>query len=215
MILSLILCTLLIKSVVVYADDCFSMTLVDNQKQFPYSIEFTKEESEGIIRTFDVSEHGQIATSLHTQDINIYDDIKYSYSIRPSYTHCQSTVKWDGDILVIYVSIAAFPQNDKEFAIKVYGFEDFEVYSIPETKENERLWDTLSFDTKELEMNGNHYFMSEGNLLYTENGSEGTLYIADNGYFNPAILTLPIVIPLCIYAFVKRKELFEGNSKDK
>lgn len=203
------------ESMVVCADDLFSMTLVDDQKQFPYTIEFSKEESEGRIRTFDVSESGQVATQLHTWKVNVYDDVRFSYSIYPHYSHCTPTVKWNGDVLVIYVEIPDAYWNNEYFAIKVYGFEDFEVYSIPETKENERLWDSLSFDTKELEINGNHYFMSEGNLLYTENGSEGTLYIADSGYFHPAILSLPIVLPLCIYVFVKRKELFESDAATK
>ena len=39
-ILSII--TLLVRSMVVCADDLFSMTLVDDQKRFPYTIEFTK-----------------------------------------------------------------------------------------------------------------------------------------------------------------------------
>lgn len=190
------------------------MNLIEDTKQFPYSVTFTREESKGIIHTFDVSEKGQVATQLHTREINVYDDVRFSYSIHPSYSHCSSTVKWEEDSLTIYTAIPDTHWEYKYFAVKVYGFENFEIYSIPETEENKQFWDTLSFDTKELEINGNHYFMSAGNLLYTENDSESTFYIADNGYFNPAILSLPFVLPCCIYAFVKRKELFEKNQKN-
>ncbi|MBQ9110045.1 MAG: hypothetical protein IJY06_01570 [Oscillospiraceae bacterium] len=194
--------------------DAFGMQLIGTEEQSPYTIVFSKEESEGRIDTFDVSKNGMTAVKLHTQNINVYDDVNFSYSIKPSYTHCNSTVQWDRETLVIYTAVTDQHWDYQYFAIKVYGYEDYEVYTLEDTEENLRLWENLPFYTEELQKDNRYYYISEGNLLYQENGKEASFYIADGSYFHPAILTAPVVVPLCIYAFVNRKKLFHIDGQN-
>ncbi len=167
------------------------MTLLEDA---PFSLEFSSNECHGRIRIFDVSEQGQIAAELDGWEINVYDDVRYNYSIRPTWQHCSVSLDWEGETLLICTSSG--------YAVEVYGYEDFAVYQMEDTPEYADYLRSLRHDVSPLDVGNKHYFMQDGNLLYSENGSEGTFYIADNAELRPELflflIALLIMIPVAI-----------------
>ncbi len=168
-----------------------------------FTLEFSCEESHGRIRNFDASPQAQVATELNGWDINVYDDVRFSYSINPSWSHCQAVLDWEGETLLIYLNTG--------FAVKIYGYEDYAVYQLPDTKETKEFFNSLRDDTKPLDVGNKHYFMKDGNLLYTENGSAYSFYIADNAEFHLAPWLLLIVVLVMIPITIQK--LREGDWK--
>ncbi len=199
----------------VYATNEFVSSIINEPTSYPFQIDFIKEEQHNIIDTFDVSEQGDIATCLEDYSINVYNQFGgFKYSIRPNYTHCTATIAWEENILMIYVKLSGIPDS-KYYIVEVQDFEKYQVYTIAATDENMKLWNELPFHVKDLYMNGNHYYMSDGSLVYNVDGQEGTFYIADNSFFDPMLLLAPIVIPLCVFCFINRKKFGKLNKNTK
>ncbi len=160
----------------------------------PFTLEFSHTECHGRIRTFAASEGAQVATELDGWEINVYNDVQFAYSIRPSWQHCSAYLDWEGETLLICTSSG--------YAVEVCGYEDFAVYRLEETPEQSKYLQTLRHDTTPLDIGNRQYFMEDGNLLFTENGSEGAFYIADNAELRPELflflLVLVILIPVTI-----------------
>ena len=180
------------------------MTLLEDA---PFALEFSDNECHGRIRIFDASEQGQIATELDGWEINVYDDVRYDYSIRPAWSHCSVSLDWEGETLLIYTSSG--------YAVEVYDYEEYAVYQMEDTPEYAEYLRSLRHDASPLDVENKHYFMQDGNLLYSENGSEGTFYIADNAELRPELflflLALLIMIPVAIQKFRAGEWHFHKN----
>lgn len=166
----------------------------------PFSISFSRTEWHGRIWHFDVSDDYTTATTLHTHNVNVYEDVQYAYSIHPTYQHVSPRLHWEGETLYILLY---------DYAIEVQAYEEYAVYQYADPEQAKAYLRDIP-NVSELDVGNRHYFKEKGNLLFTENGGPGTFYVADEQTTTLGELLLSLlIIPLAIYIYVRRKDFAE------
>lgn len=182
-------------------DTDFLMSPVD-EKSVEFEIEFSRKEMTGYIQTFDVSNNGYVAVGFNDKKINIYDDnLNYLYSIIPSYTHCSYSIKWSNNKLHIYV------KSDLLFnCIVVNEYDDVDYFKIVDSESNRHLFNNLNCNVDYVERDSYIYYIDNNQLERQSKTSSNVERVTNNRYFDKVLLLLPIVIPICIYAWKNRSK---------
>ena len=129
------------------------------------NVRFLSRESKGMINSYAVSEHGEIAVSFGDHNINVYDsDLEFIYGIDFDPNHAVQQLFWDGDALIV-----CRKSSVRFDYIVVSGKDDAAVYEMPDTVESEQLWENACRKQSILiETEDHDYQYVDGSLLRTD-----------------------------------------------
>ncbi len=183
-------------------------TIVQNiPDDFEARISFSKVEKTGMIQQFTVSDCGQIATCIGSScNFNVYDTYRYyDYTIYTDITKTDVILQWENTVLLIYLHFSGV-SNESYHLIRVNGFEDYEVISLPVNEKTEKLWAGLPENTSELITNDGRYYLHYGNLMYKDNESGDDYAVTENTSFHPLmLLSIPILTAIIWFGFARKK----------
>lgn len=172
------------------------------QSQFHF--QFLTYEETGIIRFFDVSDEGRVATCIGsgTDSINIYDAYGYyNFTIHTNITRTRTILQWDNDMLLLYLN-----SGSSYNLVKIKGYEDYEIYSCPVNADTERFWNGLEQHQNELITDKGRYYVQYGNLRYTDYESGADYAVTENTSFQPWwLLSIPILTAIIWFGFAKKR----------
>lgn len=205
----LMICCMLSQMLVVCADTSSYNGVNDfemykcSEDSVRYDLDFYTNEKTGFIEAIAVSENEAVAVGFNKYEINVYDsDLNFKYSVVPSYSHCSYALQWQGDDLCIFVK-----SNLYFICIIVKDNGNAEIYEIADTEKNRSLYNDLNKHLKEAETQHYSYYLEGYQLVRQDKLTSCVENVTDNRYFDKTLLLLPIVLPICIYAFIHRKEI--------
>ncbi len=106
--------------------------------QSRFQLEFSTNEATGMIRSFDVSDEGNIATYINPSSINIYDEYgNYDFSVYTNISKARPILQWENDVLSIYLDFSGDSGSYYEL-IEIDSYEHYKVYTCPVTVDTER-----------------------------------------------------------------------------
>lgn len=163
-------------------------------------LSYDKNQANGIIEHFAVSYEGMTAIGYNNYTVDIYDsDMRFRYSIKPSYSRCSYFIKWDNERLCIFVNGSK--------SINCYitsGYDEYTVYEIANTTANkERFYDMQNMVFSD-DKYGRNYYVEDNQLIREDSQTLGEEKIGKK-YFDPAILLLPIVLYFLYYMLFKKE----------
>ncbi len=177
-----------------------------------FNLSFSYEEETGIINFFDASDKGRIATCIN-HNINIYDENGvYDFTVYTNITRTRINLKWDNDILLVYLSLSS-DFGDDYHVIRIKGFDEYDIYSCPADENTEKFWNGLEQHEYELLTDKGRYYVHYGNLRYTDNETGSDYAITENTSFRPYwLLIIPLMTAVIWFGFMrKRVKKWEEN----
>ncbi len=142
------------------------------------NIKFLSMESKDMLKSFAVSNNGQVAVKLGNYNVNVYDsNLDFIYGIELDPSHSMQMLDWQDEVLLIYRKNSAMME-----CISVYGLNDAEVYDIPETEENLEIWQDI-YEMKvrsNIETEDYTYQMYDGKLIRVDKNNKIEEIIAEN-----------------------------------
>ena len=174
--------------------------------QSRFQLEFSTNEATGIIRSFDVSEEGRIATYINPSSINVYDEYgNYDFSVYTNISKARPILQWENDVLSIYLDFSGDSGSYYEL-IEIDSYEHYKVYSCPVTDDTERFWNELEYHERELITDEGIYYVENGNLRFRNNGNGSDYALTENTSFQPWwLLIIPILTAIIWFGFLRKR----------
>ena len=187
------------------ADDVL-MTEKCEPEQSRFDFEFSTIEATGMIRSFDVSDDGRIATCISPSNINVYDEYgNFAFAIYTDLTRTRTILQWDNDTLLIYLDLSSVSGSSHDL-VKVNGYEDYTLYTCPVNVDTEKFWNRLEQHENEVITDNGRYYVKTGNLRYTDNESGEDHTVTENTSFQPWwLLSIPILTAIIWFGGVRKR----------
>lgn len=180
-----------------------------------FNFSFSHKEETGMIRLFDVSDDGKVATCINSGSVNIYDENGiYDFTVYTNITRTRINLSWDNNILLMYLdSSVAF--DDDYYVIRIKGFDEYDIYSCPADDNTKKFWDSLEQHDNELLTDKGRYYIYYGNLRYIDNETGSDYAITENTSFRPYwLLIIPFLTVIIWFGFMrKRVKKWEEDKK--
>ena len=177
-----------------------------DSKQSRFDFEFSTNEATGTIKSFDVSDHGKIATCINPSNINVYDEYgNFDFAIYTNLTRTKVILQWDKNTLLIYLNLSS-DCGSKYDLVMINGYEDYQLYSCPVTDNTEKFWGELEVHEDELITDKGRYYLQYGNLRYKDNESNEDYAVTENTSFRPwMLLSIPILTVIIWFSFLRKR----------
>lgn len=174
--------------------------------QSRFQLEFSTNEATGMIRSFDVSEEGRIATYINPSSINVYDEYgNYDFSVYTNISKAHPILQWENDTLSIYLDFSGDSGSYYEL-IEIDSYEQYKVYTCPVDDNTERFWNELEYHERELITNEGIYYVENGNLRFRNNGNGSDYALTENTSFQPWwLLIIPILTAIIWFGFLRKR----------
>lgn len=177
-----------------------------NPEDSRFEFDFSTNEATGIIKSFDVSDTGKIATCISPSHFNVYDEYgNYDFTIYTNITKTRAILQWENDTLFIYLDFSGDSGSYYEF-IEVNGYKDYKMYTCPVNDDTENFWNRLEQHEYELVTSEGRYYVENGNLRYRSNENDEDYAVTENTSFQPWwLLSIPILTVIIWFGFLRKK----------
>lgn len=171
-----------------------------------FNLSFSYKEETGMIKLFDVSDDGRIATCINPGNVNIYDENGiYDFTVYTNIARTRINLSWDNDILLIYLDLSGDSGTDYH-VIKIKGFDEYDIYSCPVDDNTKKFWNGLEQYEDELLTDKGRYYVHYGNLRYTDNETGSDYAITENTSFRPCwLLIIPLLTAIIWFGFMRKR----------